>query len=299
MSQYKVPQDVEADDKLLGPFTFRQFVYLMIMGGCIGLCFALFQIFPLLAILPLPFAIFFAVLALPLKKDQPMETYLAAVVSYHLKPKNRFWNPGQRETTVEITAPKRVEEPYTRDLSQEEAGSRLSFLANVIDTEGYAIRGDINNTPMRERLAAEIGDVPDMLDTASNSSAVINQLISQEQNTRHQELVNQMRTALARTEAVSGPVPVSAQPTIIPGTQPIAQPATPTTPTTPIFTSDNIVPNNAFGAVPYNPPTSSGPATIASSPDPSIITHLKNLASNQDYSVETIQKEAARLSQTN
>ena len=37
MAQYKVPQDVEAEDKLLGPFTFRQFVYLMIIGGLIGL----------------------------------------------------------------------------------------------------------------------------------------------------------------------------------------------------------------------------------------------------------------------
>ena len=33
MAQYKVPQDVEADDKLIGPFSFRQFVYLLIAGG--------------------------------------------------------------------------------------------------------------------------------------------------------------------------------------------------------------------------------------------------------------------------
>ena len=30
MATYKVPQDVEAEDKLLGPFTFRQFIYLLI-----------------------------------------------------------------------------------------------------------------------------------------------------------------------------------------------------------------------------------------------------------------------------
>ena len=27
MAVYKVPQDVEADDKLIGPFSFRQFIY--------------------------------------------------------------------------------------------------------------------------------------------------------------------------------------------------------------------------------------------------------------------------------
>ena len=44
MAQYKVPQDVEAEDKLLGPFTFRQFIYLMIAGGLIAVGFLLFKI---------------------------------------------------------------------------------------------------------------------------------------------------------------------------------------------------------------------------------------------------------------
>lgn len=32
MATYKVPQDVEADDKLIGPFSFRQFIYLIIVA---------------------------------------------------------------------------------------------------------------------------------------------------------------------------------------------------------------------------------------------------------------------------
>ena len=32
MAVYKVAQDVEADDKLLGPFTARQFIYLIIVA---------------------------------------------------------------------------------------------------------------------------------------------------------------------------------------------------------------------------------------------------------------------------
>ena len=79
MATYKVPQDVEADDKLLGPFSFRQFVYLMIVLGMVVLAVGLWQLFPLLAIIPIPFALFFGILALPIKKDQPMETYFAAL----------------------------------------------------------------------------------------------------------------------------------------------------------------------------------------------------------------------------
>ncbi len=59
MATYKVPQDVEADDKLLGPFSFRQFVYLIIVAASIGIAWILAQIFIGLIIIPMPFIIFF------------------------------------------------------------------------------------------------------------------------------------------------------------------------------------------------------------------------------------------------
>ena len=68
MARYTVPQDVEAEDKLIGPFSFRQFVYLIIAAIGIGGCWALFSVFPPLAIIPLPIVILFGILALPLKK---------------------------------------------------------------------------------------------------------------------------------------------------------------------------------------------------------------------------------------
>ena len=150
MAQYKVPQDVEAEDKLLGPFSFRQFVYLLIAAGCIALAVALFQIVPVLAIIPAIPALFFVILALPLKKDQPMETYLAALVSYYLKPRTRTWTPGQRESTIDITAPKIVDDNRTRDITGEEATHRLSFLANIVDTGGRAIKGVSAGGPLND-----------------------------------------------------------------------------------------------------------------------------------------------------
>ena len=90
MAEYKVPQDVEADDKLLGPFSFRQFIYLIVVAIGIGLGWGLYMLFPPLVIIPLPVVLFFGALALPLRKDQPMEIYLAAIMSFYLKPRKRF-----------------------------------------------------------------------------------------------------------------------------------------------------------------------------------------------------------------
>ena len=200
MAQYKVPQDVEAEDKLIGPFSFRQFVYLLIAAACIALAVGLFQLFPLLAIVPVPPALLFLVLALPLKKDQPMETYLVAIVSYYLKPRTKKWTPGQRESTILITAPKIVEDVRTRDLSEEEATHRLSFLANVVDTQGYSVKGATNSS-MREDLVAEANATQDMFDVYSSSN--LNRAIQNDAVERRQEAINSMREAIKRSETAN------------------------------------------------------------------------------------------------
>ncbi len=199
MAQYKVPQDVEADDKLIGPFSFRQFVYLLIAAGLVALAVGLFQLFPVLAILPVLPALLFVALALPLKKDQPMETYLAAIVSYYLKPRTKVWTPGQRESTILITAPKIVEENRARDISEEEATHRLSFLADIVDTEGYAIKGS-GSSPMREDLLAEANATNDMFDIYETTG--LDLAIGQDRQARHAQAIKGMRDAIDRNSQI-------------------------------------------------------------------------------------------------
>ncbi len=112
MAEYKVAQDVEADDKLIGPFSFRQFIYLIVVAGASAIAWGLAQVFVPLAILPLPVILLFGALALPLRKDQPMEIYLAAIVSFHLKPRNRIWSPDGISSLIEIVAPEEIEVLY-------------------------------------------------------------------------------------------------------------------------------------------------------------------------------------------
>ena len=196
MSVYKVPQDVEADDKLLGPFNFRQFIYLIIVAGCIALEIFLWGIFPGLIILPLPIIIFFGALALPLRKDQPMETYLAAVVSFYLKPNKRFWQPDGVEHLIQISAPVNREEHLTKELSQNEASCRLSYLADIVDTEGWAIKHSIApvNTTVREEYSNEARAAEDMFDNSRVSSNVDN-LLNQHDQRRKQQIMQNLDMA--------------------------------------------------------------------------------------------------------
>ncbi len=203
MAQYKVPQDVEADDKLLGPFNFRQFIYLLIVAALIALAWALFQIFPLLAIIPIPFALFLLLLALPLRKDQPMETYIAALISFYTKPNKRFWFPGQRESTITITAPKTIEKVLTKDISEEEAGRRLSFLANVVDSEGYSIKEGFtapSSSPVRDEFIAEAEAAPDIFENYQSTQVATD--LSSEADRHRAEVIQQMRAAIAANNPV-------------------------------------------------------------------------------------------------
>ena len=281
MATYKVPQDVEAEDRLLGPFTFRQFVYLLIAAIAGALAAALFQIFPLLAILPLPVIIFFLILALPLKKDQPMETYLAAIVSFYMKPNKRFWRPGQGETTIQITAPKIVEKSRTRDISEEEASHRLSFLSNLVDSEGYAIRGNHNGN-FTENFIADTEDINDFMDDSQNQNLI--NLMQKEKVARHAEIINQMKAAINNTENAVGPATISSHQATL-GSNPFSQNQTTQNP----FVQNQTIPNQTI----QNPSIQS--ANTLTNRNQSILnSNYQNLANNQNFSINTISKEANR-----
>ena len=291
MATYKVPQDVEAEDRLLGPFTFRQFVYLLIAAIAGALAAALFQIFPLLAILPLPVIIFFLILALPLKKDQPMETYLAAIVSFYMKPNKRFWRPGQGETTIQITAPKIVEKSRTRDISEEEASHRLSFLSNLVDSEGYAIRGNHNGN-FTENFIADTEDVNDFMDDSQNQNLI--NLMQKEKVARHAEIINQMKAAINNTENAMGPATISSHQATL-GSNPFTQNQTTPNQSTPNpFTQNQTTPNQSAPNSFAQNQTVQNSNTIDYRNQSILNSNYQNLANNQNFSINTISKEANR-----
>ena len=193
---YKVPQDVEAEDKLLGPFSFRQFIFLIIAVVSLGVAYILARILLPLGLIPVPIALFFGALALPLRKDQPMEVYLAAVISFMLKPKKRLWQPDGIEYLVEVTAPKTEETTRRNSYDQEEVQRRLSYLANLVDSRGWSIRG-VNDpdSSMQADLYNEAQTAFDPLDETGATAQNITNLINQSDARRRQAMIQTMSAA--------------------------------------------------------------------------------------------------------
>lgn len=142
MAVYKVIQDIEAEDKLLGPLTLKQFIFAIISAGFIFVAFMIVSKTGLiyLAIPFLPFIIAFGVLAAPLSKDQPTDLWLAARIRFLIKPRKRIWDQSGIKELVTITVPKKEFKQLTDNLSQGEVKSRLEALADTLDSRGWAIK---------------------------------------------------------------------------------------------------------------------------------------------------------------
>lgn len=142
MAVYKVIQDIEAEDKLLGPLTLKQFIFALISAGFIFIAFMLVSKTGIiyLAIPFLPFILAFGVLAAPLSKDQPTDLWLAARIRFFIKPRKRIWDQTGLKELVTITVPKKEIKVFTDNLSQGEVKSRLEALANTLDSRGWALK---------------------------------------------------------------------------------------------------------------------------------------------------------------
>ena len=215
MSRYKVAQDVEAEDKILGPFSFRQFIYLLVAAAGIALAWGLSQVFLPLAVIPVPIILLFGALALPLRKDQPMEVYLAAVVSFYTKPRRRMWQPDGINSLIEITVPEKVEIERTKNLSQDEAERRLAYLSQLADSHGWSIR----HTRVPDAQGSMISDVyfeaqqtSDMFDDNSSEARAMTRRIEQSNQARRRAAIERMQAPPAALPAVADGQPLQQAP---------------------------------------------------------------------------------------
>jgi len=317
MAVYKVPQDVEADDKLIGPFSFRQFIYLIIVALAIAGAWGLGQIFIPLAIIPLPVILFFGAIALPLRKDQPMEIYMAAMVSFYLKPRRRLWDADGVDSLIEITVPKTVEVQRTKNLSQGEAQERFGYLAKIVDSQGWAVRGQgvqAPNSAMNTDVYFEAQQAIDVLDSDNSVAQALDYRLGQSDAKRHQEMVNRMHQPAPQTPAPA-PAPAAynffgSQPaatTASAYTPPVTAPANVTVPTYNPYPNDiqqsviqplddQLAAVATQGIVAPPAPVAAAPETTSEKP---VSPGIMNLANNADLSIETIAREANRINSQN
>lgn len=167
MATYKVIQDVEAEDKLIGPLTPRQFLYAGVCVVCLYLTYYTYtRGAGFMAVIFLPIVAVTGFFAFPWGRDQPTEIWALAKIRFMIKPRRRIWDQSGVKELVTITAPKRVQTDYTKGLSPTEVQSRLRALADTIDSRGWAIKNSNLNLTTQTPLTMA-APTSDRLVTAS------------------------------------------------------------------------------------------------------------------------------------
>ena len=127
--RFQVPQFIEVEDKIFGPLTFKQFVY---VAGGIGISVVLFILLPkfIAIIISVPILIFAAALAFYKVNDKPFINVVEAFVKYTLTSKLYIWKKEEKVPEAKKTLEKKeIEQVYVPKLSD----SKLKELTWSLD----------------------------------------------------------------------------------------------------------------------------------------------------------------------
>lgn len=114
--RFEVPQFIEIEDKIIGPLTWKQFVYL---AGGVGVLVILYFSLPFIffVALGLPFGALSASLAFHRVNNRPFSAFLEALLSYAGKGKLYLWRKSEVQSIVEKEEVSEVVSPASSTLS--------------------------------------------------------------------------------------------------------------------------------------------------------------------------------------
>ncbi len=134
--QFVVPQFIDAEDKILGPITVRQFLILMV-AGFVEFIFYKLMAFTWFLVAGLPFITFAGIVAFAKINGMPFHFFILNIIQTFRRPSVRVWDKGY--TTAELKAFMNMELPVPpppAPRKQSMTASRLQELTLVVDTGG-------------------------------------------------------------------------------------------------------------------------------------------------------------------
>ncbi len=134
--QYKVPQHIEMEDKIIGPLTMKQFVYLLV-GGMIAYATIKTYNTALIIFVGIPIAILALCLAFIKVQDRPFSNFLFSLALYITKPKQRIWRKDWKIAGMDAPIVQKSPEIKKEIHEEKHVGkSQLQKLSYILDTKG-------------------------------------------------------------------------------------------------------------------------------------------------------------------
>jgi hypothetical protein len=127
---FSVPQFIDVEDKIAGPLTWRQLLWMIGMGVTLLIIYNMAGTIGFLVI-AVPVILLFSALAFYRPHGQPLVTFMAHGVMYFFRPKVAVWERpvGRLRTLPQEDTSKKVQPTTEKRISPEE----LKRLATLVD----------------------------------------------------------------------------------------------------------------------------------------------------------------------
>jgi len=131
--QFKVPQNIDMQDRIIGPLTMVQFIYAVVGFGT---CYAIYMSIPrpFSYFLILPIALFVLCLDFVKINERPFLDFFITAIEYAFSPKQRVWHQGGTpDFTIDVYEPhENKQEIKTKHFEH----AQIESIAQRSDTEG-------------------------------------------------------------------------------------------------------------------------------------------------------------------
>jgi len=209
--QYKIPQNLDIEDKILGPFTLKQFLYI-IVGGII--IYVLFNIigttnFTLFLLISLPIAALVLALVFVKINERPFVDFFFYFLEFLKEPREKRWMKSAKvknyESMVKVSEEEEQSQKELAKLAKQGiVKSQLADMAMLLDTRGWsqgeASRGlagrvvsSVEERPLATKLVREDENVEDIF---SDLEEAVEKVQTGAEEAGYSELENRLKGLL-------------------------------------------------------------------------------------------------------
>jgi hypothetical protein len=135
--RFQVPQFIDIEDKIVGPLSLNQFIYI---AGNAALAFVSYRLIPVAIIgilLGAAFITFGLLLAFYKHNNRPLIHLVSAMVNFAIKPKLYIWKPRPKkeDTVIDFSSFKPTNRIVTVAKNETPSTSKLSDMSWQLDME--------------------------------------------------------------------------------------------------------------------------------------------------------------------
>lgn len=130
---FSVPQFIDVEDKIAGPLTWRQLLWMIGMGAVLLVSFSVFDT-SLFFIIAVPTVLMFTALAFYRPNGFPLTTFIFYATLFLFRPKVSVWErPLEKQPVAKAPVEKTdVADTHAKHINQE----KLTELAHILDSQG-------------------------------------------------------------------------------------------------------------------------------------------------------------------